>query len=363
MALLQRAERASADASCPVGSPSTEKSTLMGKGDRDEEEPSAKQRLQTTASIAALIVIAVTKTQVTAYLFSYSKVPTAYSLWSCIVTCLLLVPCFALKLSPFAWPTAAMTRVLTLIVVFTAVDLGFTNIALANISTALQQCIASTNPFWTLMIETALYRKCQHRLVYATVATIVLGAVLASVGSVTRTSTYGVAAACMAVLSSASKYVFTHSAFKEFKSEMGALSLLFWVDIFMCPIYFVWTILNGELALLFSDVFTSASTFWLMTATAALGGVRALTQYLVLIFVTATSMSTANVLTQSLNILISIPLQSTALTPHLAFGIGLVIPFSALYALIKAHKPCLPMLDAKLSWAPHDRPRDAAAAS
>ena len=34
------------------------------------------------------------KTQLTAYLFSSGPYPTAYSLWSCVVTCVLLLPFF-----------------------------------------------------------------------------------------------------------------------------------------------------------------------------------------------------------------------------------------------------------------------------
>jgi len=327
----------------------TEKTALVGGA----EEKTAQEKFHTAGSILVLIVVAVTKTQLTAFLFSYSHVPTAYSLYSCVVTSLLIVPFFLAGLSPFQYPTMKMARVFTLIVVFTSLDLAFTNIALSEVSTALQQCIASSNAFWCIMIETALTRKWQHPVVYLTVSLVVLGAVLASLGSVTKISAYGVIAAVVAVLASACKYVFTHSAFREFKGEMGALSLLFWVDLLIAPIYLAWTLINGELQTFFEeDLAHDGPLFWQVTGTAALGGVRALTQYLVLNFVTATSLGTANLVQQSLNIFISIPIQHIQVTPYLASGIVVVLIFSGFYTYIKSNKPFLAWIDEKLGWTP-----------
>jgi hypothetical protein len=307
-----------------------------------------KENLQVGSSIAALVSVAVLKTQLTAFLFRSSNFPTAYSFWSCLVTCVMLVPIFVLSplfnKSTWSWPQQSMATNFALIVFFTAFDLGFTNIALANISTALQQCIASTNPFWTIVIETALYQRWQHALVYFAVIGLVSGAALASLGSDATGNPGGVIAAVVAVLCSASKYVFTHKAFRTFKGEMGALALLFWVDLFMMPIYIVWVTANGELTGYFAEV-RSASDFWQMTGTAALGGVRALTQYVVLIFVSATSMSTANIFTQILNIIISIPLQNTPVSAELGAGIALVVFFSGFYALTKSNRQVLAAFD------------------
>lgn len=129
---------------------------------------------------------------------------------------------------------------------------------------------------------------------------------------------------------------------------MGALALLFWVDLFMIPIYLVWTLANGELVEMFTVAFSTTSVTVSFTFTAALGGVRALTQYVVLVFVTATSMSTANIFTQILNILISIPLQGTTVTPALLAGIILVICCSASYAYLKMNKAVLKGIDEKM---------------
>lgn len=318
---------------------------LLQGGSPDDMVKTAKERTQTLLSLVALVGIAVLKTQLTAHLFTTSHFPTAYSLWSCIMTCALLVPVFILRPSSWAVPKREAAGVLSLIVIFTAADLGFTNIALAEISTALQQCIASTNPFWTIVIESVLHRRMQHVVVYATVTTLVVGAVLASFGSVARFSHYGVAAACLAVLSSASKYVFTHKAFQAFKGDIGPLALLFWVDLFMIPIYLVATLISGELIELSEQCLGSLTVFLNTTGIASLGGLRALTQFVVLTFVSATSMSTANIFTQVLNIIISIPLQGTPVTPLLVTGISTTITFSAFYAFIKAYRPFLTQVD------------------
>jgi hypothetical protein len=307
-----------------------------------------------------LVAIAVVKTQLTAQVLrlSTSSYPTAYSLWSCVVVCIMLLPVFALEYiflgKKMQFPTMKMAPTLFLIILFTSLDLGFTNIALAEISTALQQCIAATNPFHTIFIETALYQKWQHVLTYSTVTLLVFGAVLTSMGTIDQMTTFGVISACIAVVSSASKYVFTHSAFRHFKKDLSAMSLLFWVDLLMVPIYLVWTMIptqthpHGELFPMFQDTFSTLGSFSLFTATAALGGVRALTQYIVLGLVSATSMSTANIFTQALNMIISIPLQGLSINAPLCAGIGTILASSGFYAYIKSNKTFLPWVDEKI---------------
>ena len=96
------------------------------------------------------------------------------------------------------------------------------------------------------------------------------------------------------------------------------------------------------------ECFQSAGLFWAMTFTAALGGARALAGFFVLSFVTATSTSTANILAQILNILVSIPLQHLVMPASMVVGVTTVIASVAFYAFIKAYKPFLPEVDAKL---------------
>jgi len=337
-----------------VGGKPKEGTPLLGGSSKlttaDDVEKTPKEKMQTILAIVALVGIAVIKTQLTASLFSHAPQPTAYGLWTCVVTCLLLVPFFLLVPGSFAVPKREMVYVLSLIVFFTALDLGATNIALSLISTALQQCIASTNPFWSIFIETAIYKKWQHWLVYLTVGTLCVGAALAALGSdITRISTFGVASAVVAVVSSASKGAFTHKAFQAFKKDLGPLALLFWVDLLMIPFYLIPAIINGELVALTEHALSDGGFFGVMTFIAALGGVRALTQFVVLLFVSATSMSTANLTTQQLNILVSFTPINTG--PHppvtglLISGIAITLSVSSFYAYIKAHRPFLAKVD------------------
>ncbi len=299
-------------------------------------------RTWTVAAVMLLISIAVCKVQLTAYLFSMAKYPTAYSFYTCLVTTVMLVPAFILAPSTWGTPSKEMFLgphyALTLIVLFTTFDLGFTNIALANITTALQQCIAATTPFWTIMIESLLHRRCYHPIVYGTVLGLVAGAVLASLADVRSLNVFGAVAAVVAVICSASKSAFTHAAFKQQNSSMSPLALLFWVDLLMIPIYVPWVLVNGELYDLVAESGMSMSEWWQFFGTAALGGLRALTQFLVLRLVTATSMATANIFTMVLNILISMTWQHPEVSPTLFVGIVIVVLCSMLYTYLKSSK-------------------------
>ena len=315
----------------------SEETPLVAKNDASEYT----EKFKIMFSIGLLISIAVLKTQLTAVLFAGSKFPTAYSFYSCIVTCVLLVPVFIIKPSQWGVPVREMFvgphYSLTLIVIFTSFDLGLTNVALSEISAALVSCIQATNPFWCIMIESLLSGKWQHGAVYLSVLCVVLGAALTSVSQIDKITALGLCSAIAAVFCSASKYVFAHAAFKEFKGVMGPLALLFWVDILMMPVYIVWVLINHEVSNLFA-AHLSAGKWLQFTFTAGLGGVRALTQYVVLTFVSATSMSTANIFTQILNICISMMWQHTHTSPELFIGIIITIGFSFLYAHLKSDK-------------------------
>lgn len=242
----------------------TEQTPLVaGKSETSEEKP-----WMTALAMVVMIGIAVGKTQLTAFLFSYADFPTAYSGWSCVVTCILIGCVFPFKPSMWACPTRQMWPMLLIIVLFTSLDLAGTNIALANLSTSFQQCIAATNPFITIIIETLLYCKLQHWLTYSVVAVVVVGTVLTSLGQV-EIDLVGLIFELLAVCSSAAKYAFTHKAFRDFKGQLGALALLFWIDLLMIPVFTVWTLSTGELQLFFADVLHSSTDWWQMTGARA----------------------------------------------------------------------------------------------
>lgn len=321
----------------------TEGTPLVKKEEEKEESP--MDRVYTIVAISLLIIIVVAKTQLTSFLFSTLHYPTAYSWYSVIITDLMLIPAFFIWPSQWGMPTMEMFTAphyaLTLIIVFTSLDLAFTNIALAEISVSLQQCIAATNPFWTMVIESLLHRKCQHPIVYGAIAGLVLGAALSVFSDIDKISMQGVLSACLAVLCSSSKTAFTHNAFKKYKSVLGPLALLFWVDLLMLPIFTPWVLINRELFDLL-DSGMDAAAWWQFTGTAALGGVRALTQMAVLSRVSGTSTSVANVFTMAINITLSFFLNLSGhqpeITPLLITGVSLVVIFSAVYTYLKVDK-------------------------
>ncbi len=309
--------------------------------EKSESASAWATQMATIFALVSLVTIVVIKVQLTAYLFSIAGFPTAYSFYSAVVTDTMLIPMFIIFPKQWGAPSLDMFGppkfVFTLIIAFTTFDMAFTNIALANISVTLQQCIAATNPFWTIMIESMLHGKFQHPIIYGTVTGLVVGAVFVSISDVEKLNFTGVLFACAAVLCSASKYSFTHAAFKQYKDKLGALSLLFWVDLLMIPIFVPWVLANGELvALLQSGM--SISDWWQFTGTAALGGVRALTQFFVLSYTTATTMSIANTFALVLNIIISMMWQDVDITAFLVAGIALVIGCAAFYAYLKSSK-------------------------
>ena len=113
----------------------------------------------------------------------------------------------------------------------------------------------------------------------------------------------------------------------------------------MIPFYLIPAIINGELVALTEHALSDGGFFGVMTFIAALGGVRALTQFVVLLFVSATSMSTANQSAQAINILISLPIQHTPITPALVIGFCTVIAFSSFYAVCKMKASVLGWFD------------------
>jgi len=307
----------------------------------------ASHKWKVPLAMITLVSVAVFKTQITAQLFHEQNYPTAYSMLSCVVTCALLVPIFIVFRSQWQmvdwkmlWPD------LLIVVAFTALDLGFSNIALAELSTALFQCIAACNPALTVVLESVVNGKMQHWVIYVVVLGLVVGAIFAQTGdNGERYSTYGIIAAIIQVTCSSSKYVFAHGILKKHKGGLSSLSLLFWLDLFMIPFYIVWTLINGELIGFFITDSHSLSEWFMMINTAGLGGIRALTQFVVLAFVSATSMSAANIFTQILNILISLPIQHTPLTTNLITGICFTITTSGLYYMFKNYPAALEQVD------------------
>jgi len=326
------------------------------------------EQVKTLVALVCFTGISVLKVQITSSLFDSADYPTAYSLWSCVITCLMLLPALAvsgLRLpgcitrplglpddfcvpKTWAWINWGMLPSLLVIVAATSLDMGFTNIALDEISPTVQQAIAATNPVWTILLESFLRGNWQHPVAYAIISLLVIGAILTNVGSGDELSAYGVTAAGIAVLASATKSVFARQILVSFKKELGALALLFWVDLFMIPVYTIWTTPGGELQHMFDVVFHDSGKFWNLTGTAALGGARALLQYTLLYFLTAASTAVANTATQSINLIITTPIKHHKATAELLGGITVSILGAVLYAVFKLNRSCREWVDRQL---------------
>lgn len=102
-----------------------------------------------------------------------------------------------------------------------------------------------------------------------------------------------------------------------------------------------WGLINGELLTVLSSPY-SPQEWTLIWGAAALGGVRALSQILVLNVASATTLSVSNLGIQALTISISFPIFGTEPTNYLIAGIAVTWLGSALYAYIKTGFKAIP---------------------
>merc|ERR1719453_980491 len=121
------------------------------------------------------------------------------------------------------------------------------------------------------------------------------------------------------------------------KKHYSSLAFLFWLDCFILLILVPWSFINGEVWVLFG-VSRPLGEWVQLIATAAFGGVRALSQFMVLAYASATTLSTASLTTQTLTILLSIPIFHTQLTMYMAIGISITLSASGLYTYFKISK-------------------------
>ena len=160
--------------------------------------PPGRSSLLTEHAMAALafgflVSVAVSKTLLTKLVFSQLPAPVAFSVLSCVATNVCLAPCllYSGQLRPLAWRQLPRFLAVCLAV---AVDLACTNVALAILTVALQQCLKATSPTATIIVESLLRRKRFHPAIYAVVLAICVGPLL-----VVRAGVEGLPAANSAV--------------------------------------------------------------------------------------------------------------------------------------------------------------------
>ena len=137
----------------------------------------------------------------------------------------------------------------------------------------------------------------------------------------------------VAICAAATKYVFAKSILLSYREELGAYTLLLWIELFLCCFLLPWSIMTTELEALVTTGYTRRD--WCALAFAgAMGGFRFFCELLVLKFWSATTLSAANLSAHSLIIVVSIPLFGTPVTPYLISGTLVTLAASAFYAFL-----------------------------
>ena len=280
------------------------------------------------------------KTILTKSVFMHVPTPVAYSVLSCLVTAFCMLPLFLCKPNLWASPTPAMMLGFLGVCIAIAMELACTNVAISLLSVALQQCIRAASPAATVILESFWTGRCRHPLLYAVVLLLCTGPILAQMGSSSYDYTpFGVVMMSIAVVSGAFKYVLAHAMIHSYKKSLGTIAFTFWVEIFVGLMLTPWAVLNGEAYKLATGPYTRAD--WaLLLFTAAYGGVRIYSQFALLEYASATTLSLTNVAIQAGTIAMGFVFFDTELTFYLALGVGVTLFFSAIYTWIVTTK-CL----------------------
>lgn len=285
-----------------------------------------------------LTFVAVTKTLLTKFVFTHVDTPVAFSVLSCIATNMVIVPIFLVKPSYFGWIKRDMMLGFVASASAIAIDLGCTNVAISELSVAMQQTIKATSPAATVLLEVAFARKCQHPVVFMLIGLLCLGSVLVKWGSTEYDATaYGMAMMIVAVVSGAFKYVMAHQMIRTFREDLGVLAFTFWVEIFVTVMLTPWAVLNGEAATLLYGGF-SPRDWVLLWFTGAYGGVRVVSQFALLVHTSATTLALSNVAIQALTTILGIFLFGTPVTSFLVAGVSVTLLATAGYAYVKTTK-------------------------
>ena len=287
-----------------------------------------------------LTFVAVTKTLLTKLVFTHVDTPVAFSVLSCIATMLVILPVFIWKPSYFGWIKREMLWGFIGCSGAIAVDLGCTNVAISELSVAMQQTIKATSPAATVLLEVAFARKCQHPVIFMLIGLLCFGSVLVKWGSSDYDATpYGMIMMILAVISGAFKYVLAHSMIRTFRDELGVLAFTFWVEVLVAIMLTPWAVLNGEAEqMMFGGAVSSASDWWLLWFTGAYGGVRIVSQFALLVHTSATTLALSNVTIQALTTILGIFLFGTPVTNFLVAGVSVTLIATAGYTYVKTSK-------------------------
>jgi drug/metabolite transporter (DMT)-like permease len=327
-----------------VDKKATEKTALQGNAtDDDEKVPQWVVKFGAPLALTFYITVAVVKTMLTKALFEGGAAfPVGFSAISAIATCTVLIPVFVADRTQWAVPKRDYMPGFLLVCTLVALDLALTNIAVALLAVAIQQCIVATNPAFTVTIESIVRRKLAHPMIYLVIVFLCTGPVVAQVGApadeADSKTIVGIFIQLAGVTCSACKYVFAHSVMQKCKKDLGTFAFLFWIDTLILFILIPWSLINGELIAIISDPETPMEWFNLLF-TAVLGGIRFFSQLLVLKVSTATTLSCANLAFQAINIYLSLALfGKPTLTVGLVCGSAITLSSAGVYTYFKITK-------------------------
>lgn len=302
----------------------------------------AERHAAASGALAFMVTVAVSRTILSKTILSDGGGPVGFSAFTCVCTILCLLPVFALHRESWGMLRREHAPGMALAGSLVCIDIAMTNMAVSMLDLPLQQTIGATAPAWTVLIESLHMRRMQHPFVYTVVAALCAGPMLIAFDPFqerkdprhANTKLIGCLLMLLAVVTAACKYVFTKSIIETTKKELGSFAFLFWIDVFIVCVLVPWSLVNGELVALFR--YPKNGGMWVvLVLTATLGGVRALSQFVVLRLVSATSLAAANLATQSLTISLSIFLFGLKVTAFLVCGILLTLIASATYTYLK----------------------------
>ena len=291
----------------------------------------------TVLSFILLVVIAVSKTILTKYIFEDIDAPLAMSALSCIVTGIILVP-ICIANGTLRLLSMDETKTLFPVCLTVAADLACTNIGLSILPIAFQQAIKSTLPVVTVAIEFLLYRQCISKTLFTVIVGICLGPITMAMDKEWRSDRdllYGVMMLSLSIVAGALKYVLAHSAMARFKQDMGVMGFTFWMEVFATILILPWSIASREISILMEH----ASSWGLLLGTSAFGGVRFIAQFIFLEKTSATTLAASNIVIQVGLTAAGAIIFHNPITMSLIFGTLITIIMSASYTYVKYFVP------------------------
>lgn len=290
-------------------------------------------------SVIFLITIAASKTILTKAAFKQINFsyPVILSALSCVVTCFGIVGLWGTGIADFSIPKKDKLTGFGAVTVMTALGMAFQNLALNSLSVALQQALRATLPVFVIIFERVVLGKRHNNWIYVALIPLTAGPMLCVSGSKGGDVTMiGLIYMTFGVLLSALKVVYLEKIVRSVRKDMGMVSFLFWLDLFMVPILAPWAVANGEVFEVpnWSNK-TSAIAWGFLIMVSIMGGLRAYSINLTVKYASALTKTTADIFTQALTIYVSLLIFHTTASPLLHTGIAVTVAGFAFYTYIK----------------------------